>query len=235
MATRVSFATTFNTTAGNKTVTFTPLADSLLIVCFGASGTSAPPVASITDNRSGTYALVTSATFTISSNAFYAAVAIRNSVTTNVSHIVTMTQTGDTGGGLSVVEYGWGGLTRVGTSAGRQFGGQSDQAASTTPAPGFSVAALTGNPCITFIVSGTNGPGITGPTGWAAAENAGYNSPTTGIESFTRDSGFTGTTVTWGGTSATKYASIALELDVSGLPASVPVLAMDTYRRRRVK
>ena len=43
----------------------------------------------------------------------------------------------------------------------------------------------------------------------------GYTVPATGMEVSTRDSGETGTTLTMGGTTASTFASVAIELDSS--------------------
>jgi hypothetical protein len=60
---------------------------------------------------------------------------------------------------------------------------------------------------------------MTPPTSWTEDSDNGYSTPTAGQESVSRVSGFTGTTVTWGGTSATAFGDIIVEIDTSSFPA----------------
>jgi hypothetical protein len=76
---------------------------------------------------------------------------------------------------------------------------------------------LTANLMIGAVANGTNPAGLTPRTGYTEAPtpDVGYNVPATGLECMFDNSGETSATITWGGTSATAFASVALELDVS--------------------
>ena len=53
------------------------------------------------------------------------------------------------------------------------------------------------------------------PSGWTERNDSNQATPTTAIETATRDTGFTGTTITFGATQSTTYASFAVEIDGS--------------------
>lgn len=209
-------AVTFNTTAGNKTCTFTPAVNSIIVVCFGASGSSLPPTGVITDDKGGNYTTV--ATFSYNGSVHYGAIAVRESrINVASAHIFTLTQTGDTGGGLNVFEFT--GITRAGTTAIRQFATQSNQAAG-VPAPAFTNACLTTSCLVGMVMNLTNPATMTAPTSSTERQDVGYSVPTIGLETITRDSGFTGTAVTWGSSSATAFGSAVIELDSTAIGVS---------------
>jgi hypothetical protein len=76
-------------------------------------------------------------------------------------------------------------------------------------------SALTGNVTLGFLANGTNPATMTEPTGWTEAADLGYATPTTGVHAVHRDSGFTGTTITWGSTTGGSTLDIILEMDTS--------------------
>lgn len=122
------------------------------------------------------------------------------------------------GSGSIISVYSISGLTRTGSSAVRQQGGQSNQTAATTPAPAFAGAALTGNLCIGAVANATNPAGLTQPGSWTESQDTGYTTGAVhGLETAFRNSGETNTTITWGSTSASIFASIILELDITAL------------------
>lgn len=130
--------------------------------------------------------------------------------------------TGSTGGGCGDI-FSVTGAFRVGRNLIRNIGGsaqigtQSNQAAAGTPAPAFPVAALTTNAIITAILNATNPAGSTMPAGFSNGSNGGYAAPVTGYHSAKINSGSTVSTVTWAATSATAFASFAIELDASSV------------------
>jgi hypothetical protein len=83
----------------------------------------------------------------------------------------------------------------------------------------LSQAALTGNPTLAAVASGDTT--TTPPASWTERQDASQSTPTTALEVCTRDSGFTGTTITFGATQSTVYASMAIELDSSVAPTLV--------------
>ena len=217
-------ASNFNTTAGNKTATLAgaTLSDLLVVVCATSGVTTAPTVTD--DNSSGTYANITGALNNTSVDKMW--LFVRTAlVPATLSTIITMTSGGaDTGGGLVV--YRLTGMSRTGASAVRQSAIQQNIAAA-TPAPVFGSAALTGNSCIGAVLNLTN-PATMTPTAspvWTEKHDLGYITPTTGLETQTIDSGFTGTTVTWGSASATQFGSLIAEMDSSAVAVTVTRLS----------
>lgn len=207
----------FNTTAGNKSPTaFTPaVGDLLVVVCFNSGRTTAqPPTVSctaqgITFTRHGT--AMTKAT---SADAAWIFVA-DSFCTTASSTTVTMTQSGDTGGGCFV--YRIGGLTRAGLAAIKQVGKQ-DNAAAGTPSITMGAAIQTGNPVIGAVFNGTNSTTTTAPpTTPTYTENFdnGYTTPANGAETCHVASGETRTTVPWTAASASVFGSLLVEIDAS--------------------
>lgn len=202
-----------NTTAGNKAATLAgaTAGDMLVVVCCLTGAATAP---SVTDDQSGTYTEVTGGSLkNTSADGLW--VFVRTAlVPATLSTVITMTSPGgDTGGGLLV--YRLTGMSRVNSAAVRQFARQQNQAAAGTPAPVLGAAALTGNSLIGAVFNATNVATLTPPTGWTEKHDTGYNTPTSGVETATIDSGFTGTTVTWGSTSASAFAAVVVEMDAS--------------------
>jgi hypothetical protein len=224
MATFGSDAVTFNTTAGNKTVAITPSKGALLVAICANTGTTTDPT--VTDDRGGSYTRIAAASCVKAASADEMHFYVRDDpVNENVSHTLTMNVGGaGTGGGIIVIAIS--GMTRSGTGAVRQAAKQ-DNVAAATPAPAFGVAALTGNLTIGAVFNATNPATMTTPGSWTERRDVGYATPATGLESVTRDSGFTGTTVTWGSASASAFCSMIIELDASAAPPGPPP------RRRR--
>jgi len=145
---------------------------------------------------------------------------IANSFSTATSQTVSIDVTGDNGTGGIIFVMSVTGMSRTGSSAVRtgQYVGPTG-AGGGTPEAIFPGAALTENPTIAVANNTTNPAALTPPSGWAENADVGFATPTTGGEYATRDSGFTGTTITWGSTSATTWRAVALELDTSAAPA----------------
>lgn len=211
---------TWNTTAGNKTVTATPAVGDLIVVVAGTSGLAGGTTA-VTDNQGGTYVQVDQDRTGFSTTGVLT-VWIRNSlIESAVSTIFTASQGGSTGGGLSVERVS--GMSIVGRDAVRRIGvatwntgGQSTGTAGTTPAPVLGATPLTANTIISAICNGASAAGIVvqRATYTEDFDNA-YTTPNTGLEVNHLNSGETSATITYGGTSATAFASVALELDTS--------------------
>jgi hypothetical protein len=197
----------------NRTATITPAVGDLLIVFCNASGnTNASPTCS-DNNGSGVYTLI--GTALKNSSADIMSVFVRNTLMVNtISTVVTVATGSNTAAEFIIVAVA--GMAKTGSSAVRSSGFQANQAASTTPAPVLSQAALTANVTITCVANGTvTGSVIVPNASWTERQDIAQSTPTTGIEIATRDSGFTGTTITQGGTSSTAFASAAIELDGS--------------------
>lgn len=220
MAAVTHAGTTWNTTAGNKTVAATPAVGDLIVVIAATSGI-AGGTTNVSDNNSdglGSYTQVDSDRTGFSTTGVLT-VWVRNGLIGSASSTTfTATQASSTGGGLTVFRVS--GMTRTGPLAVRGTGGQSSGTAATTPAPVLSLTPLTGNPVIGAVANGTS-PATLIPRSspaYSEASDLGYATPTTGLESMSVDSGETSATITWGGTSATAFASVAVELDTSSIP-----------------
>lgn len=206
--------------SGDRAVTFTPAVGDLPVICVNTSGNTNNTPTCTDNNGSGTYHLV--ACVAKGASADRVAVFVRNAKMVNTTSTTATVATGTNTAGEAVAVL-ISGMTRVGSAAVRQFASQANQAAG-TPAPAFSAAALTGNLTIGMIGNTSNPATMTQPTGWTERQDVGQASPNTGLHVVTRDSGFTGTAVTWGNASGSTFASIIVELDTT----SAPVLLGET-------
>lgn len=225
MAAVTSAGSAWDTNAGNKTVTATPALGDLIVVIAGTSGL-AGGTTSVTDNNSdghGTYIQVDTDRTGFSTTGVLTVWVRADAIRSATSTVFTANQAGSTGGGLVV--YRVSGMSISGPAAVRGNGGQSTGTAGTTPAPVLSVTPLTGNVIITAVANGSNTAGMTPRSSPAYTEaptpDLGYNTPATGLSTCFVNSGETSATITWGGTSATAFASFAIELDTS-VPIVLP-------------
>lgn len=214
MATVRHLVTTPSTTNGTSYASgsFTPDANELLVALVSAVNTIRTDT-TMTDSQSLTFARVDTKFRAASLSIMVPFVA--NALAANSSMTVTFDCTGDAAGGTVITVLGVTGMTKDGLDAILQYAAQENQAAG-TPAPAFSSSALTGNPTIGFVCNATDPAGLTEPSGWTERADSGHGSPTHGMEVVSRDSGFTGTTITWGSASASDFGSFILELDSSG-------------------
>lgn len=216
MASITSYASTpvvWNSNSGTKSsASFTPAVGDLIVVVTGHSGYTGS-VAPTDDNSDGfgTYSLAKSSM--CRSSADRVQIWVRDAlVGAAAATVVSIAPGTTTGGGLRPLKVT--GMSRAGASAIRQVGGQDDTAAA-TPAPSFPGAALTTNPLVGLVMNASNAAALSAPSGWSESFDQGYNTPTSGLECVTRDSGETGTTITWGSSSATAFGSVIVELDAS--------------------
>lgn len=217
---RISTASTANANS-YASGSFTPAANELLVVFVTASGTvEASPT--VTDSQGLNFSLVTSGLYGTGSTMF-CFVAVK--LAANSAMTVTFNCPNDAATGAVVQVAGVSGMTRVGTGAIKQSQIVANHA-SGTPAPVFSNSALTGNPTLGLVANSTNPATMTTPTNWTERNDTGYATPTTGAEYVSRDSGFTGTTVTWGSSSASIYGAMIIEMDTSA-PAATATLTDD--------
>ena len=200
-----------STGTSDRTVAITPgVADLIVFYCAASANTNEAPTA--TDDRGGTYALVTTALYKATTNAM--ALFVRNQfVTAAVAHTITAATGSNTSG--EIVACTFSSMARTGASAVLQSKTVKNQAAGGTPAISFGSAVNTANVTLGGIANTTNPATVTGPVGWTERQDVGQARPNVGLEVVTRDSGFTSTTVTWGGTSPTEFGGIIVELDAS--------------------
>ena len=199
------------------TASFTPALDDLLVVFVKGRVTLTRP-STMTDTQSGTYTNILALDGPGTNGTMY--LFVRNSLTPNSSMTITWDCTGDTAGAAHIQVARVSGITRTGATAILQTATQSAQSASTTPAPTFSSSALTGNPTLGAVFNRTDPATMTAPTSWTERSDVGNTTPTTGTEWVSRDSGFTGTTITWGSTSASLFGSMIVEVDTSAVPTA---------------
>ena len=211
---RTSFADGQTSGTSNRTVTGTPAVGDLWILLVSLSGNTSGTVTA-TDTNGGKYVALPNALFGASANNLV--VLVRTQFFANTTPTtVTVNSGSNTAGEIVVLAYQ--GLSFPGLNAVRNSGSQANQAASGTPAPLMGGSALVSNPILSVIANSSDPGGVTKPSGWTLQQDAGQNTPNTGITVATLDSGFSGTTVTWGGPSATGFASYAVELDASYEP-----------------
>jgi hypothetical protein len=140
----------------------------------------------------------------------------------SASATLTYSAVGDDYTGVRLTAFRMTGMTLTGPAAIRQSGVQNDRGAASTPSPAFdSGVCLTTNPVLGAVVNSTNPVGITEPSGWTEALDASSSLPL-GCEIATMNSGFTGSTVTWGNTSPSPYATIVVEFDATAAGPPTP-------------
>lgn len=208
----------FTSASGTKTQTIVPALGDLVCVVTAQTGNTSDN-APTDDNADGlgTYTAVQTNVKVASADKIK--VWIRDAfIGSATSTIVTIAPGASSGGGLRSLKVTGMPAGRVGATAARQAGGQSNTAAA-TPAPAFPGVALTANACFGAVFNGDNPAGMTPPSSWTENGDIGYNTPTTGLEIARRDSGETGSTITWGSASATEFASVIVELDTSAIPS----------------
>lgn len=211
---RSSSASTTNTTSYASTA-FTPAVGDLLVFMLVASGTAS--AGSITSSAGYTFTKVQEATLS-TTNKLYVFVA-NSLVTAAVSQTLTFTCTDDAATGCFRVVASISGMSRAGASAVRQSAARNSGTSGTTPAVALGAAALTGNPLIALLSNLSSPANIVHPSGWSEQNDSGYSTPTTGFQYANINSGFTGSTVTWGSTSGTNYCALAVEFDTSAVVA----------------
>lgn len=208
-------SSTFNTTSGSKGVTATPAVGDLPVIIAAHTGNTS--TAAPTDNNAdglGTYSLINTAVKASSADTMKAWV--RDApIGSATSTTFTSNPGTSSGGGLAVIKAT--GMSRKSVAAILQSAIQSNQASGGTPTPVLGAAAQTYNALIAAVFNATNPATMTprGTPAWTERVDVGYNTPTTGLEVMTIDSGETGTSIAWGSTSGSAFASIVIELDTA--------------------
>ena len=195
----------------DRSATGTPVVgDIWLVICNVTANGNLTPTCSDT-GEGGLYARIGAALFA-SVNTLSAFVRCAPFIST-ASATVTVATGSNSAGNVIVIPVS--GMTRAGAAAIRAFAVQSNQAGATTPAPTLAQAALLTNMVISAVGNNTNPAGVTAPTSFTQQQNVGQPTPNVGLTAASVNSGFTGTTVTWGSTSASTFASIVFELDTT--------------------
>lgn len=206
---------------------FTPAVGDLLWVTVAAAGTTTA-FPTLTSSAGTTFRFIGVALVTASVDRLYTFLA-RTLVTSATPQTVTFDCTGDAATGATIAVASVSSMTRTAdTGAVRQYKVASNVAAG-TPAVTFDNSVLTGNPTLVCVGNATNPAGLTEPTGWTEGADSGNITPTHGLEYAYRNSGFTGTTVTWGSASASAFGAIVMELDTTAPPTnSITVVGTPT-------
>ncbi len=215
MAAITVLGSTYDTNSGTHSVTATPSIGDLIVIVAGVSGNSSLGTTIPTDdNSSGTYGSFAIQTASTSGNQI--AVYTRSSlISSAVSTVFTHAQGTTTGGGLTV--FAISGISRTGSSASKQTAIQNNQSSGGTPGPTFTNSVTGNNPVIGVLLNGSNPATVTprSSPSYTEASDSGWNTPTTGVETMYINSGETGTTISWGSTSGTAFASLVMEIDSS--------------------
>lgn len=216
-----SLGITYNTTAGNKTVVATPAVNDLIVVIASASGSNRgnADITNVSDNNAdglGSYTFVVQSNGT---NTYKTELWIRNSlVGSNTSTTFTGTMANTNGGGLEVFKIT--SMQRSGSSAVKHSGGNNG-AGGAAPSVAYGASSATGNPNIGAVTNSSSpAPILTQPSSWSESRDQGYTTPATSLETAFINSGFTGSTVTWGSNSGTAWESVAAEFDATAPPVS---------------
>lgn len=216
---------TINTTAGAKTVTATPaVGDLIVIVQFQAQDNtwSAP-----SDNKSGTYSLITGHTASFNSNSGCKAY-VRDALISDASPTIFSSSNpgSDTGGGIAVLKIT--GMSKYGTNAIRQSKGNRTTTA-VVPTATFDSAPLTTNVVINAVCT-ASAETINHKTGYTELLDSGFSTPTFDYQIQSIESGETSTSVAWGASTTTSddYGIIAFELDTSASLVTEE-LTVDTF------
>lgn len=198
----------------NTSNAFTPTAGALLIVFVEASDT-VQATATLSNSAGTTFTQFNAAFFSASAWRAYAFVADSPAIAS--SQTVTFNTASDAATGTTIHVYEVTGVARWGTSAIRQSAITENGSIGGTPSVTFASSCLTGNPTLGCVANKSTPAGITPNASWTEPANGdlGYSTPGAGQAVCHRDSGFTGTGITWGGTSATSFAVIMAEIDTT--------------------
>lgn len=220
-AATVALGVVLNSTANSPasgaytTGSFTAAVGDRLVVMCSATGAGATPTYSISDSLGGqTYTEVK--VLSLGTPAAEIHVYVSDGMASGSARTITcaVNAASPSSTGANVVVWMVTGVTRNGAALVRGDGSH-NLVGGNTPAPALPAAALTGNPTIGFVLNSSNPATLTEPTGWTELNDSAYTTPTYGVEAISRDSGFTGTTVTWGSTSATQFMAYIMEIDTS--------------------
>lgn len=214
-----SLVTSTNATV-YTTPAFTPAAGELLIVSLVSSDVAATPVVVTT----------TGITFYRAFNVGQAALYIANSFATNESMAVIADSGSDAASGIAISVDRIAGMSRAGVGAIRP--GQAAAASGTinvTPQCVFPRAVLSDS-LIWGMVRNASNTAEAAPTGFTEIIDSGFTGPDRRLEVVYRNTGHSGTTVTWGGNSiASAWNAFAVEFDVSSAISVVRLISTNSY------
>lgn len=222
-----------NTTTGTSpTATITPVVGDLFIVfCQAVGNTNATPTCS--DNNSGSYTLLFAEGSNTNGN--YLSCFVRTALLANTTSTVVTVATG-AHSAAEVCVVAVSGAVAAGASAILQNAVQANQAASTTPTLTLSKTVTFGSIVLSAVGNATNPGGITNVINtsqlwnWTREQNVGQTACGLCVASSSQGiygGGSQG--VTWGSTSASVFASCAIEVGVAPVNAGVNVSKLNSY------
>ena len=221
MAVTFAIGTPSTTNASSyATASFTPAIGDLLLIFVQVTGATGASPSLVDSLKELSYAMISNVLKNSSADTVYTFIALNVTKTGTARTITFNTSGAATATGACVQVYRISTQSRVGLDAVRQVVSQPNQAAAGTPTPIFSKTTITTNPCFTAIGNETDPPGLTAPTTWTSDSSIGYATPTSGGQCCHIATGFSGTSVIWGNTSATAFGSVAVEIDASTAPIS---------------
>jgi hypothetical protein len=221
-----------NTTTGTSpTATITPVAgDLFLVFCQATGNTNATPTCS-DGNTGGAYTLLFAEGSNTNGN--YLSCFVRNNLLANTtSTTVTVACGAHSAAEICVVAVS--GAPVAGAAAIVQYGVQANQAASTTPAPALN-PLISVDVILSAVGNATNPAGVAVPSNtqiwtWTRPQNAGQTGCGLGVSYSTGAIGaLPGGAVTWGSTSASVFASCAVEIGAGAANAGVNVSKLVGY------
>lgn len=208
-----------NTVSGTSpTVTITPATNDLFLVfCQAVGNTNTSPTC--TDgNTGGTYTLLFTAQSNTNANTL--SCFVRTALVPNTTS-TTVTVACGAHTAVEVVVYALSGCPTAGSAAVIQTATQANQAGSTTPAPTFTNFPNVNNLILSAVGNATNPAGTSGTAGndptWTRDQNVGQTG--CGLVTEHTNAGLQTKAVTWGGTSASVFASGSVE--VAAVPTTV--------------
>jgi hypothetical protein len=207
------------TLSTNISGSFTPAANSTVVIGVCMTGTADAATTATSSVGGQTYSRY--ATYVWGSGHQFV-LFIADQAATNVAQTATITAPTDDWTGTNIMIASIEALGAYGSAAVEQAAPEDGFSAAATPDITFGSAVATGNPTVLFACNLSNPAGITPPTNWTEGGDIGYTSVDAGGEWAYRDSGFTGTGVSWGSTSATNGEAYGFEFDASGGGGGTP-------------
>lgn len=205
------------------TASFTPTVGELLVAVVHANGTvAAAPTMTASANSLTFSRITTTANKNGAIDTTYMFVANQLVPASPVAMTVTFVCTADAATGTIIGVAGISGMTLTGLTSVKQSAAVSGVAGGVAPVVTMSAAVNTNNPTI-FAAFGTAANGFTAPTGWTEQVDAVQATPVSSGGYASRDSGFTGTTVTQGNSNNGASCAMVVEFDASsGAGSALP-------------
>lgn len=190
--------------------TFTPAAGDLIVVFASWAGVDPTLVTlSAVDDQGGTYAVAAEISRQANQHTF--GVFVREQAAVASPTVVTITTTGDSATGNNTHVYRVANPGAFGSAAVVQTALLPDQVTGT---PGFTFGAPvdTNNPTIGAVASTAASPLAAAPVGWTSGADDTHASPVNSVQSVFRNSGFSGTGVTWSASIGSDWAGAMVEI-----------------------